>query len=108
MKRGPLGSNLTSMKTLSSFYRFAILGVTLLTPLALSPSVMRADDKHYHDAKHNDDHAWNDHEDKAYRIWAKDNHRKYRDFAKIKVEDQNAYWDWRHEHSDALLKIDIK
>jgi hypothetical protein len=96
------------MRTLSSFFRFGILSVALVTPLALFPTVMRADDKSYHDAKHNDDHVWNDHEDKAYRIWAKDNHRKYRDFAKLKVEDQQSYWDWRHDHSDAQLKIDIR
>ncbi len=96
------------MRTLSSFFRFGILSVALATPLALYPTVMRADDKHYHDAKHNDDHVWNDHEDKAYRMWAQENHRKYRDFAKIKVEDQQSYWDWRHEHSDAQLKIDIR
>jgi len=41
-------------------------------------------------------------------VYVKDNHRKYRDFAKVNENDQQAYWDWRHEHSDALLKIDIK
>ena len=25
----------------------------------------------------------------------------------IRKNDQQAYWGWRHEHSDALLKIDI-
>jgi hypothetical protein len=61
-----------------------------------------------HDKQHNDDHAWSSHEDKAYRIWAKENHRKYRDFAKLNEGDQQAYWGWRHEHSDSLLKIDIR
>jgi hypothetical protein len=40
-------------------------------------------------------------------VYVTQNHRKNRDFAKLKVNDQQAYWDWRHEHSDALLKIDI-
>ncbi|MDP9114736.1 MAG: hypothetical protein M3O20_13790 [Acidobacteriota bacterium] len=101
------------MRTLSNCFRFGVLSIALATPLALSPTVMRADDKRYeekryHDAKHNDEHAWNDHEDRAYRMWAKENHRKYRDFGKVKAEDQQSYWDWRHEHSDAQLKIDIR
>jgi hypothetical protein len=66
-----------------------------VTPLAL-----RADDQNYHDADHNDDHAWNKNEDQAYRRWEKENHRKHIDFAKAKAEDQKAYWAWRHEHPD--------
>ena len=44
----------------------------------------------------------------AYHMYVKQNHRKYVAFAKLKPEDQQAYWDWRHEHSDAVLKIDVK
>jgi len=104
--------SLTGMRTLSFFYRLGILSVTLLTPLALSPAIMRADDdrreRHYHDARHNDDHVWNDHEDRAYHMWVEENHRKYSDFAHLKERDRQAYWDWRHDHSDAQLKIDIR
>ncbi len=39
---------------------------------------------------------------------AKENHRKYRDFSRLRDNDRQAYWGWRHEHSDALLKIDIR
>ena len=90
------------------FLNAALLSAALMGPLALAPAGLRADDRVYHDRDHNDEHHWNAHEDKAYRIWAKENHRKYRDFAKIKEEDRQAYWAWRHEHSDALLKIDIR
>jgi hypothetical protein len=86
----------------------ALVVPVALTPFVLMPTVLKADDRSFHDQGHNDDHVWNDHEDKAYRIWVKDNHRKYKDFAKLNAEDQNSYWSWRHEHSDALLKIDIK
>jgi len=90
------------------FLKTALLGAALLAPIALTPTVLRADDRKYHDEKNNDDHVWNAHEDRAYRIWVKDNHRKYVDFAKLRAEDQQSYWAWRHEHSDALLKIDIR
>jgi len=90
----------------------AFLCAALIIPTTMAPTALRAQNhdaaRTYHDKQHNDDHEWNNHEDQAYRMWAKDNHRKYVDFSKLKDSDQQAYWGWRHEHSDALLKIDIK
>jgi hypothetical protein len=102
------------MKTLTYFYQIGILAVTLMAPLEISTQPLLADDDHpndnrlYHDAKHNDDHVWNDREDRAYRVWLDERHRKYVDFAKLGDRDRQSYWDWRHDHSDAQLKIDIK
>ena len=102
------------MRTFSCIYRFGILSLALIMPLTLSPTAMRADDddhhreKHYRDARHNDDHVWNDHEDRAYRMWVQENHRKYNNFDRLKERDREAYWDWRHDHSDAQLKIEIR
>jgi hypothetical protein len=96
------------------FLQAALLGAALIAPLAVAPPSLRAEDDHdrrarnYHDEKHNDDHEWNSHEDRAYRMWAKENHRKYQDFAKLRRDDQESYWGWRHEHSDAALHIDIR
>jgi hypothetical protein len=102
-----------SKTTMSRFWNTALLSAALMGgPIALAPRVLRAQDqraaRNYHDKQHNDDHAWNGQEDKAYRIYAKQNHRKSRDFSKLKDDDQQNYWNWRHEHSDALLKIEIK
>jgi hypothetical protein len=101
------------MRTITSrFCGAALLGAGLIAQLAMTPMAFGADDnksaRSYHDKKHNDDHEWNDHEDQAYRAYAKESHRKYRDFSRLKENDQQAYWGWRHEHSDALLKIDIR
>lgn len=97
---------------MSHFWSTALLGAALMAPMAMTPRVLQAQDQKaertYRDKQHNDDHAWNGQEDKAYRIYAKQNHRKYNDFSKIKEEDQQNYWNWRHEHSDALLKIEIR
>ncbi len=99
---------LAGMSTFTSrFLHTSALGMALLAPAFLTTGSLLADDHHYHDKGHNDDHAWNAHEDRAYRIWVKENHRRYRDFAKLKEEDRESYWAWRHEHSDAVLKIDI-
>jgi type III secretory pathway component EscR len=97
---------------MSRFWNLTLLGAALVTSMAVTPTALRAQDQkaaqRYHDQQHNDDHAWNSQEDKAYRIYAKQNHRKYSDFAKLKESDQQNYWNWRHEHSDAQLKIVIK
>jgi hypothetical protein len=89
--------------TMHRFLHAALLGAALLVSSAVAPTALRA--QTYHDAKNNEDHAWNSHEDKAYHMYVKQNHRKYVAFAKLKPEDQQSYWDWRHEHSDVVLKI---
>jgi hypothetical protein len=87
--------------TLSAF----LVGATLLAPVA-----MRADDhpRRYYDRNGKDYHTWNDHEDRAYRIYLGEQHRDYVDFGKARAPQQQEYFKWRHEHSDSLLKIDIK
>ena len=88
------------------FLARAIVGTALIIPMSLAPVQLQAQQK-YHDKGHNDDHEWNSHEDKAYRIWAKENHRKYVNFQKLKEDDQENYWRWRHDHDDTVLKIKI-
>ncbi len=95
------------------FLNTVLLGAALLTPMALAPMTLRAEDhvtgKTYHDKQHNDDHEWNSHEDQAYKMYLKENHGKYNNkFAKLLDDDQQDYWGWRHEHSDAALKIVIR
>jgi hypothetical protein len=92
------------------FWNAALIGAALIAPLAMPPIALRAEDKPrtYHDTARNDDHQWNGQEDKAYGMWVKEGHRKNTSFAKLKVTDQQAYWGWRHEHSDALLNINIR
>jgi hypothetical protein len=86
----------------------AILSLTIMGAVATTPLTMRADDRKYHDNAHNDDHNWNSHEDRAYRMWAKENHRKYVNFQRLKDEDRQSYWSWRHDHDDAKLKIVVR
>jgi hypothetical protein len=87
------------------------MSAVLLAPLALAPKVIFAEDqksRSYHDKQHHDDHEWNGQEDKAYGVYVKENHRKSGDFSKLRDRDQQNYWNWRHNHSDALLKIERK
>ena len=102
------------MGTLTRFCRAGILSLTLIGPLAFAPSALPADDDHrqetrrYRDARHNDEHEWNNREDQAYRMWVQERHRKYQDFDRLPERDWDNYWNWRHEHSDAQLKIQIR
>ena len=73
---------------MSHFWSTALLSTALMAPIAMAPTALRAEGqkaaRSYHDKQHNDDHAWNGQEDKAYRIYAKPNHRKYSDFSNSK------------------------
>jgi hypothetical protein len=109
--------NLMSMRTLTRYYSIGLLSATLLAPVAILPGTALAQDerrkevennRRYQDAKHHDEHAWNDHEDRAYHMWFEQRHRKYNDFDRLNARDQEAYWNWRHNHSDAQLKINIR
>ncbi len=94
---------------MTGFWNKALLGVALIAPIAVAPLALKAEDiRVYHDRMHNDDHHWNGQEDRAYRVWAHDNHRRYRDFWRLRDSDQQAYWGWRHEHSDAVLNIQVR
>jgi hypothetical protein len=114
-KQSEGGPHLQSMRILSGFCGAALL-CALTTPAALKAQGdghdnQRSDQKtvqRYHDTKQNDDHEWNAREDQAYHAWSQETHRKSDDFSKLNSRDQQSYWNWRHDHSDAQLKIEIK
>jgi len=96
---------------MKSIWNKALLGAAFVVPLALAPMALNAQDHKavtYHDKEHNDDHEWNSHENQAYKVYTKQNHRKNTTFSKLNDSDQQAYWSWRHEHSDAQLNINIR
>jgi Ni/Co efflux regulator RcnB len=81
----------------------------LCTALAV-PMLARAQDRdehrdaqevrHYEDREHHDSHEWNEKEDQAYRRYLQERHKKYRDFSKASKKEQQAYWNWRHDHPE--------
>lgn len=83
------------------------LGAALLAPTYLVAHDDHRDDKYY-DRHHHDSHQWNANEDRAYHMYWEQNHRSYVDWDHASARQRQSYWDWRHNHSDALLKIDIR
>ena len=104
----PRDCSLHGMKLTLRLPVAAFFSAALLIPLVGAPS-LRADDNKtasYHDKKNNDDHQWDAREEQAYRIYWKEHNRPYANFPTLKEDDRQAYWQWRHNHSDAQLKID--
>lgn len=97
---------------MSRFVNAALLSAALVTTVAMSPAVLRAQDHDhgvvvYEDKAHHDKHEWNEHEERAYRMYWTDQHHEYRQFTALNPREQQQYWEWRHHHSDADLHIDI-
>jgi len=85
------------------FLQVILLSTALMAPVATMPTALKAADdqpRRYHDKDHNDDHEWNDREERAYQKWSEEKHHAKRDFAKLKAKEQREYWKWRHEHPD--------
>jgi hypothetical protein len=85
------------------FLQVVLLGTTLTVAVATVPTPAKSADDHpqrYYDKEHNDDHEWNDREDRVYRKWTDEKHHAKREFAKLKAKEQKEYWKWRHGHPD--------
>jgi hypothetical protein len=107
----PYGKAIASALRMSKFTHHlrnaTIIAASMIVPATLATTGLYAADRNWHDEGHKDDHTWNSHEDKAYGMWEKEQHRKHTNFEKLKVEDQQNYWNWRHEHMDVQLHINL-
>jgi hypothetical protein len=93
-------------------HRFLILTMLFTGVALVAPVTMRAEDHHekrYYDKEGHDYHTWNDHEDRAYRIYLGEQHKDYREFARVNAARQREYFRWRHEHPDnTIFKVEIR
>ena len=53
-----------------------------------------------YDAPHHDYHRWNGREEASFRVYLNEKHMPYRDFQRLDANEQNDYWNWRHDHPD--------
>ena len=85
------------------YIQLALLGTALAVPGAVyaqeherAPEQTRA----YQDSVRHDSHEWNEAEDRAYRRYLQEHHKKYHAFEKASKKEQQDYWKWRHDHPD--------
>lgn len=74
-----------------------LLAVALASPALTSGCAARVG---VYDEWHHDHHRWDDHEEIVFRGYLTDNHKDYHRYKEMSRDDQKAYWDWRHNHSD--------
>ncbi len=88
-----------------------LLATLLFAGLSVSPALLTAQDQDHHDQDHHakvyydrvhkDKHEWNDGEAASWDRYRQDNHVKIAVFDKASKRQQQAYWNWRHDHPDA-------
>jgi hypothetical protein len=94
------------MQRMPRYLASLFLGAALIVPLGVQASPLddhdRDHDRRYYDREHRDYHNWDAHESAAYRNWLMEERReqKYRDYARLRREQQEEYWRWRHAHPD--------
>jgi hypothetical protein len=84
------------------------LAAALAIPLGVVAQDHDRDDRRFYDKHHRDYHEWNDHEDRAWHMYWEERHHAFVDWNHASARERQRYWDWRHNHSDAVLKIDIR
>ena len=52
----------------------------------------------YYDSVHADYHTWGPGEREPYGRWEAEQHRSHVDYKKLKENDRQNYWNWRHDH----------
>ena len=77
---------------------FALTLVAALGAPALFPTAALAQPGRIYDRSHRDYHQWNGDEDRLYRQYLADHHRRYRAFSRLNRKQQLEYWQWRHDH----------
>jgi hypothetical protein len=90
-------------------YGHRLLGSLIVTATLLAPGLSQAAvarqarrtvTVRVYDRPHKDYHVWDAREDQAYRQYLTDQHMKYRRFSTLKHNQQNTYWNSRHDQTD--------
>ena len=90
-----------------------LLGAALQIPMAATAAGDddrdRRHDQRYYDRDGRDYHQWNDHEDRAHRVYLAEQHREYREFHRVNRARQRQHFRWRHDHPDSsIFKVEIR
>lgn len=82
-----------------------ILAATFAVPVVASAAMLPREappnlEVRVYDRSHRDYHVWNDGEDRSYRQYLAERHRRYLVFQRQRRARQASYWRWRHAHRD--------
>lgn len=58
----------------------------------------RRDSGRVYDSGHHDYHQWDSNENSYYQRWEGETHRNHKNFQQRSRDEQNEYWNWRHQH----------
>jgi hypothetical protein len=83
-------------KTFSALTLVAALGGSVLLPA--TARAQSGVELRFYDRDHRDYHRWDRDEDRRYRAYLAERHRRYLAFQRASRQRQHAYWQWRHEH----------
>ena len=89
-------------KAFSSLLLIGALGAPVVITVRAVAQDQRQEDRdqaRYVDQQ-GQEHRWDANEDKAYRRYLAEKHRKYEDFNHMNKQQQEEYWQWRREHPD--------
>jgi hypothetical protein len=91
-------------------HRLLIAGGLLLSAAVIAPITLRADgrnhqEKRYYDRDGRDYQTWDGREDREYRQYLVERHRRYVVFTKVRPSQRREYFRWRHEHG---FKVEIR
>jgi hypothetical protein len=88
-----------------------VIATLLFAGVSASPTLLRAQDpdhhdqdhhaKVYYDRVHKDKHEWNDGEAASWDRYRRDHHVTVTEFDRASKRQQQAYWNYRHDHPDA-------
>lgn len=88
-------------RLISSVALVAAFSITAFVPATASAQDRDRDaqhDRRVYDRDHHDYHNWTRDEDRVYRDYLVQQHRKYRAFTRLSAKQQREYWRWRHDH----------
>lgn len=82
-------------RILVAFTLITTLGGGVLVPATASAQGVEL---RFYDRSHRDYHRWDRDEDRRYRAYLAERHRRYLAFQRANRQRQREYWRWRHEH----------
>ena len=74
---------------------FIVAGIFATTSVAACSR-----NREYYDPVNNDRHRWDSREEAAYRRWEAEQRYEHMTYDRRQVEQQRAYWTWRHSHPE--------